>query len=684
MPVAAPTLTLSPNIVSRGQVVSVSISRCQPLSYVFLSHDLREPLHIDATSSRVQVDPGGDATVRMQVDDSWKPGEHYIEAEDITTHSVFGAPLQVMGAGAVLPPLLQISQTSLDMGAKLQGGNTLQPLQMRNAGGGMIAWIAKSNQPWLMLSPTQGVFSDSQKIFIAATRADLDPGNYQGQITISSNTGVPVTVQVTMSVLPISVDAGAVLAVAPPLLSFAATDGGLDPAGQDLTVSNPGSKPLSWSIASEPPAVVVNQEEPLSSDGNWLSVQPPSGVVAPHATASVHVLVHSHALLASMYSSTLTFIADSDTLNNREAVAISLNVQQRCGVAANMSAMSFAVSVGQSKTQFLNLGITPDCSQPIPWEAFSLASWLTVTPNSGQVQPKSGVLTSVEVHAGQLNDGIYHGFIMFLTAQHIETVPVQLNVLSSSHPATASPVGNTSPSSNTSTSSASTSSTTGLSVSASDLSFTATQGQAGPGNQSVTLSNNGSSSLTWHATIVSSGASWLSISPSYGSLASGQSGQLVVNTATSQLGAGTYSAQISITPMDAAGISAQGSPLTISVTLNVLPSCSLQVAPSRLSFTTSLLQSSPPGQSITLKFSGACAQSVNWQASVDSNSSSWLTLSPSSGTDTGGGSIITVSVSASGSLLGGSSRSGVITITANRLPASSNSQTVSVILNSGL
>jgi hypothetical protein len=646
----APTLTLSPNRVNRGQKVVLHISHCQPFSHVLLSHDLQEPLHLNTPSPLIQVNATGDAIVHMLVDESWKLGEHDIEAEEISTHFAFRATLQVTGAGVVQPPLLHISQTSLDMGAQLQGANTLQPLQLQNAGGGMIAWVATSDQPWLTLSPTQGVFSDRQDISLAATRADLKPGNYKGTITLTSNTGSAASLHVTMSVLPIPADAGAVLVVTPARLAFTATDGGLDPTEQVLVVSNPGSRPLSW-----------------------FCVQPPSGIVAPHATEFVHVIVHSHKLLAGMYSSTLTFTADRDTLNNSEVVAISLNVQQHCGVAATMRALAFTIAAGQKKSQLLNLGVTPGCAPATTWEAFSLASWLTVTPNSGQAQPKAGVLTTVEVHGGQLKGGVYHGFIMFLTAQHTETVPVQLNVLSSSPTVTGSPVSTTPPSSSTSS----------LAVSPADLSFTVTQGQASSGSQSVTLSNTGSGSFGWHAEIVSIDASWLSILPTPGPLAARQPGQLVVNIDASQLVAGTYRAQISITAMDAFNTPTPGSPQMIPVTLHVLAPCSLQVTPARLSFTTSLQQPDPPGQSITLKAAGGCAQPVRWKASMTSNSSSWLTLSATSGTDSGMGSIITVNVNAEHSLPG-SYRRGMITITItdnNGFPMQDSLQRVLVVLN---
>jgi hypothetical protein len=67
----------------------------------------------------------------------------------------------------------------------------------------------------------------------------------------------------------------------------------------------------------------------------------------------------------------------------------------------------------------------------------------------------------------------------------------------------------------------------------------------------------------------------------------------------------------------------------------------LQIAPAHLSFTATLFQPDPPGQSVTLKTTGTCGKPVTWSAGADA---SWIQLSSSTGSDNGSGSTVTVSV----------------------------------------
>lgn len=67
--------------------------------------------------------------------------------------------------------------------------------------------------------------------------------------------------------------------------------------------------------------------------------------------------------------------------------------------------------------------------------------------------------------------------------------------------------------------------------------------------------------------------------------------------------------------------------------------CVLQAAPTHLSFTATLLQPDPPGQSITLKTTGTCGKPITWTATADA---SWTQLSSTTGSDNGSGSVLTV------------------------------------------
>jgi hypothetical protein len=667
----APILTITPNAVHPGQIVLLHIGHFSSETQVFVTRDIHQSVRTDAASPLIKVGGTGDANVHLLIDDTWKPGFHIIQGEDVTTHYTASTTLQVVGAGPMRPPHLVLSQTSLNMGNRSQFENTIQSLVLRNSGGSSILWTASSDQPWLMFTPTQGIFSDSQSIYVAVARGNLKPpGDYHGTITIISNTGVPNYIQVKMSVLPLSARSDAVLAVAPPVLSFTATDGGTDPSNQLLTVSNPGSQPLNWSLAPSSLAGDDGQNLPFQFSTNWLSTDLASGIISAGSKTAVRVIVHSHSLLPSVYGALLTFTSGREGLNSPQAVVVTLTIQPRCGVTTSMGNMSFTAISGQSApvNEVLSLGTTANCTGTLNWQAFSSASWLNVTPIHGQLQPNAGAVTTVGVSAGTLQPGTHNGLVVFMTGQSTQTVIVQLTVLASSlsptvggQPNTPASPGSGSIGQGTPQPTASTPPGTAgaFSVSPLNLNFSTTQGQANPPGQVVKISNNGRSSLNWQANVNASASTWLNVKPTSGSVAAGQSSQTTVNADATGLPPGTYSTQVSVTATDATGAQVQGSPQIISVTLTVSQACTLEVTPSSLSFTVSLLQPNPPGQNIQLTEVGSCTYPISWKVAADKN---WIVLSQTSGSDSGSGSVIVVHVNGSGIVIG--HYTGQITISA--------------------
>src|SRR5262249_36280772 len=145
---------------------------------------------------------------------------------------------------------------------------------------------------------------------IAVQRAGLKPRDYQGDLAISSNVSPTQHVEVDMSVQPLP--AGPVLALSPALLSFTATDGQANPSPQTLTISNPGTRPFSWALASQDGATAAARLSLLRArgrGGTWWGAALLSGVVAPGATATLQVVVRSQSLLPGTYTGTLLFTA---------------------------------------------------------------------------------------------------------------------------------------------------------------------------------------------------------------------------------------------------------------------------------------------------------------------------------------------------------------------------------------
>jgi hypothetical protein len=159
-----------------------------------------------------------------------------------------------------------------------------------------------------------------------------------------------------------------------------------------------------------------------------------------------------------------------------------------------------------------------------------------------------------------------------------------------------------------------------LSVTPTSLSFNATAGGSSPAAKTLSVSNSGGGTLSWTA---SESASWLSLSPTSGTNA----GTITATPSITGLAAGTYTTDITVSATGAGG-----SPKTIPVTLTVDPPAppSLSVTPASLSFSATQGGSSPAAK--TLSVSNTGGGSMDWTAS---ESASWLSLSPTSGTNAG-------------------------------------------------
>lgn len=641
------SLTLSPNVASVGQTVTLHIAHFLPNTRAFITHDVEEAVELTSGSALVNIDGNGAANVTILIDESWGPGFHTVQAEDVTNRYTASATLQIIGSGPTRPSHLVIGANSLNFGADVEGANTIQSLALHNSGGGAISWAASSNQPWLLLAPAQGIFSSSQTIAVAVQRADLKPGDYSGLITFSSNVGENEWVQVHMSVRPLPANAGSVLVVTPAVLSFTALDGGASPAAQALTISNPGSQPLAWSLASNNPVLLNSQNVLLHSfniGNNWLTIDQTSGTIAPHSSGTIQVMVNSSDLLAGVYSAMLVFNGGQNTFDTPQNVGVSLTVQPHCGLQLNTGSMSFTAVSGQGNpaNQSLTLNATESCSGTLAWKAASTASWLSVAPASGQIRGAQKTMTAVSVNASILKPGTYNSTITFIEAGNTQTVMVQLVVQAAPPPS--QPI---------------------LGAAPLNLNFSTTQGMPNPPGQVVTITNNGGSTLYWHTTVNGLASSWLGASPSGGSVPARSAGQVTVNIDTSNLTPNTYVGEVILNGTNASGATASGSPQTIMINLVVLPPCTLQQpSSSALAFSAVQGTGNPSAQTINITASGNCNWPIGWNIAI-SGGASWLSVSPMSGTFPASGQSSTLNVNANISGLSPNTYNAQVTITAS-------------------
>src|SRR5260370_18167058 len=97
-------------------------------------------------------------------------------------------------------------------------------------------------------------------------------------------------------------------------------------------------------------------------------------------------------------------------------------------------------------------------------------------------------------------------------------------------------------------------------------------------------------------------------------MGTGQSGSIGVAVTIAGLSAGTYQTTVSISATDASGAPAQGSSETFTVTLTMLPLCTLSPQAS-LAFTVAQGQTAT-AQPVAVSETGTCARPASWTATI--------------------------------------------------------------------
>jgi hypothetical protein len=414
--------------------------------------------------------------------------------------------------GAQAAPALSVTPSSLSFSATAGGTDpAAKTLSVSNSGGGTMSWTASESASWLSLSPTSG--TNSGTISATPSIAGLAAGTYTTDVTVTASGagGSPKTIPVTLTVDPPTPPA---LSVTPTSLSFSATQGGANPAGKTLSVSNTGGGSMDWTA---------------SETASWLSVSPASGTNSGTITVTPSI----SGLAAGTYTTDVTVTAAGAT-GSPKTIPVTLTVDPATPPALSVTptSLSFSATQGGANPAAKTVAVSNSGGGSMDWTVADDAAWMTVSPASGT---NSGTVTVTPSISG-LSAGTYTGTVT-VTAPGAtgspKAIAVTLTVDPPPPPA--------------------------LSVSPTSLSFSATQGGANPAAKTVSVTNTGSGSLDVTA---SDDASWLAVTPATATAPA----TLTVTPSITGLAAGTYTATVTVT---ATTSGATGSPKTIAVTLTV-------------------------------------------------------------------------------------------------------------------
>jgi len=186
------------------------------------------------------------------------------------------------GGFSVSPATLSFTYT--------QGGAlpTPQTVQVTTSGSFTATASTTSGGEWLSVTPASA--TGNTNLTVVVNPAGLAGGVYSGSVTVTSASGTPATVAVTLTVTSLTTTG---LAVSPASLSFFFAEGGSTPAAQTLSVTSM-------------PAVAFTA---ATTSSGWLSVSPASATTP----ASLTVAVNPAGLNPGSYTGMVTLSAPGAT-----------------------------------------------------------------------------------------------------------------------------------------------------------------------------------------------------------------------------------------------------------------------------------------------------------------------------------------------------------------------------------
>ena len=192
-------------------------------------------------------------------------------------------------------PELSIDPDPLDLnyGTMNEGNINSRTFLILNTGRGTLEWSISDNRPWITTIPTGGI--NSKEVIVTVNTAELEPGNYSGNITIESNGGESKQGNISFAIKK----KPPILSVYPDPLLFNFNIGPIntiDAFSNTFEISNIGGGTLEWKITT-------NQ--------NWINVNPTEGIDSEEVTIRVKTVN----LDAGSYNGTITINSNGGNMD---------------------------------------------------------------------------------------------------------------------------------------------------------------------------------------------------------------------------------------------------------------------------------------------------------------------------------------------------------------------------------
>jgi uncharacterized protein (TIGR03437 family) len=308
----------------------------------------------------------------------------------VTIHagaSSIEVPVTLDVTAAAEPPVLSVSPAQETFSIQQGGAATGGQVTVSNTGGGTLTFSASaaSTGGWLTLNSSAAATatpSSPASLGFTIDPKNLTPGVYNGKVTVtdtqSAATGSTIVVLTITGAKP-------QIQLSRTGLNLAGVAGGSHTDDETVIVSNTGGGTLAWKASAS-----------THSGGNWLRVSPAAGSLdAGAAGSAVTISADPSKLKAGNYSGSINFTAQGAT-NSPQTVSVRLTVSASQPYPAVRVFSGGAILLGRSGDSApaqTSISMFNRASTAIRFSARTSASWLSVSPSSGSLDPGSGSVT---------------------------------------------------------------------------------------------------------------------------------------------------------------------------------------------------------------------------------------------------------------------------------------------------
>lgn len=486
--------------------------------------------------------------------------------------------------GSPTQPSIALSSTALTFSAT-QGATDPAPqtVSVTNSGVGTLAAPTTSisygsGSGWL--SATVSGAAAPYTISVQPTTGALAVGTYTATVSVQSAgaSNTPQAFSVTFTVIP-----RPQIVLSATSLTFAAAQGGANPALQTVQVTNGGGGTLA------PPTATIS----YGSGSGWL-LATVSGT-GPAYTISVQPT--TGALASGTYGATIS-VASAGAANTPQAITVVFNVGTGGPILAlQTNALSFTATQGGTspvaQTVTVTNAGTGTLATPTTTVAYASGTgWLT---NVSVASAGANTFTiSVQPTLGALVAGDYQATVSVASAG-AQNSPVQIAVTFT--------VGSISQST--------------LALSATSVTFSAVQGGSSPAAAPLTIQNSGAGTLATPTASIAyaTGTGWLAAAVTGGAAPF----TLTLTPTLGALTAGTYTATVSV-----ASAGASNTPVAVSVTFTVLTPPSMVLSTTALAFGATQNGTAPAPQTVQVTNGGQAPLAAPTTSIAYGSGSGWL------------------------------------------------------------